>query len=194
MKLNKKILFFVALMCLFSCISLIQDTFAKYVTSTNADSNFTIARWSISINNEDITNESDFSELIVPVFEGTQNIKENIVAPTSEGYFDIVIDGAGTDVSYTYSVKIESTEENTVSDLIIYEYTQDETNYNFVMGSEISGDVLYDVEDSEKLDTIRFKVKWNDDNNETMNNKLDTEASKSGTAAFKVTVSVTQKI
>ena len=89
MKIKKKIVFFVALMSLFYLITLVQDTYAKYVTSTDATADFTIARWNILINDQDILQNSNFSDTIEPVFSGTSYIKDGIVAPTAEGHFDI---------------------------------------------------------------------------------------------------------
>ena len=41
-------------MSLFYCITLMQDTYAKYVSSAEANATLTIARWNILINNQDI--------------------------------------------------------------------------------------------------------------------------------------------
>ena len=119
MKVKKKIMFFVALMCLFYCVSLMQSTYAKYVTTADTNADFTIARWNILVNDQDIKENSNFTNLIVPTFEGTANIKEDVIAPTSEGYFDIVIDGSDTDVSYTYTLTIDYAASNDVDEQVL---------------------------------------------------------------------------
>ncbi len=192
MKIKKKILFFVALICLFYCVSLMQATYAKYVTTAETDASFTIARWNILVNTQDVKENSNFTNLIVPVFEGTTNIKEDVIAPTSEGYFDIVIDGTGTDVSYTYTLNIDYADGNDVDDLVITKYTIGEVNYVYTIGNNITDDVLVNATD--KVTSIRFFVEWNDDTQtQTMDNAEDTIATKNGMAAFKVNLNVIQK-
>lgn len=192
MKVKKKIMFFVALMCLFYCVSLMQSTYAKYVTTADTNADFTIARWNILVNDQDIKESSNFTNLIVPTFEGTTNIKEDVIAPTSEGYFDIVIDGSDTDVSYTYTLTIDYAASNDVDDLIITKYTIGEVNYSYTIGNSISDDVLLNAQD--KVTSIRFYVKWNDDPvTQTMDNGDDTSVTANGNAAFAVNLNVIQK-
>ena len=108
MKTKRKIIFFVALMSLFYCVTFMQDTYAKYVSSTSAIADLTIARWSILINNQDVVNESDFSETISPVFAGSANIRSDVIAPTASGYFEIILNGENTDVSFSYTISIDT--------------------------------------------------------------------------------------
>ena len=192
MKIKKKIIFFVALMCLFYCVSLMQSTYAKYITTADANADFTIARWNILINNQDIRDNSNFSNLIVPEFNGTTNIREGVVAPTAEGEFEIVIDGNETDVSYTYTITIDYNGNNDVDDLIITGYTIDDINYVYTMGDPITDDVL--VNDVNKVTAIKFFVKWNDDpETQSMDNANDTATTSDGIAAFSVNINVIQK-
>ena len=62
MKFKRKMLFFVALISLFYCVSIMQDTYGKYLTSAEANAELTIARWSILVNSQDIVNNSNFSD------------------------------------------------------------------------------------------------------------------------------------
>lgn len=192
MKVKKKIMFFVALICLFYCVSLMQSTYAKYVTTADTNADFTIARWNILVNDQDIKESSNFTNLIVPTFEGTTHIKEDVIAPTSEGYFDIVIDGTETDVSYTYTLTIDYAASNDVDDLIITKYTIDDINYSYDIGDPITDDILLNAEN--KVTSIRFFVKWNDDpTTQTMDNAEDTSTTSYGNAAFAVNLNVIQK-
>ena len=192
MKIKKKIMFFVALMCLFYCVSLMQSTYAKYVTTADTNADFTIARWSILVNDQDIRQNSNFTNLIVPTFEGTTHIKEDVIAPTAEGTFEIEIDGTETDVSYTYTLTIDYANNNDVDDLIITKYTIGDVNYTYTVGDPITDDVLVTAQD--KVTDIIFYVKWNDDaETQTMNNAEDTATTLNGVAAFKVTLNVVQK-
>ena len=175
MKLNRKITFLLALLALFYCVSLIQSTYAKYLSTADADTNITIARWNILVNNQDISQNSNFSEVLEPTFTGNENIKDGVIAPTATGYFDITLDGSTTDVS--------------VTDLKITKYEIDGHSYTY--NGPISGNIL--LNDQNRALTVRVYVEWVDQtDDETMTNVDDTTAANSGVAKFKVNVNVIQ--
>ena len=188
MKIKSKIIFFIALISLFYSVSLIQSTYAKYLSSASANANLTIARWDIKINNHDIIENSNFSESITPTFAGTENIKEGVIAPTAEGYFDITIDGTNTDVSFNYTLDIIHSENNTITDLQLTKYELD--GEEFPVSENITGTINFD--DALKVKTIRFYVSWVDDDSQTMDNALDTESTINGNAAFDVNLNLIQ--
>ena len=88
---NKRINIFLALISLLLLITMVQNTYAKYVSSANANTNFTIATWAFNINRQDVLSSSNFSNTIKPIFVDNENIKPGVIAPTSEGYFDLLI-------------------------------------------------------------------------------------------------------
>lgn len=189
LKFKRKMLFFVALISLFYCVTMMQDTYGKYLTSAEANAELTIARWSILVNDQDIVNNSNFTEAVVPTFNGTSNINSNVIAPTSTGSFDLVINANDTDVSFTYTISLD-TSDCVVSDLVITGYTLEGVHYDYD-GSDITNDVL--LTDTDKTINITFDVEWADGTGETMNNAADTEASKSNIAAFDINVNFIQK-
>ena len=188
-KFKRKMIFFIALISLFYCVSMMQDTYGKYLTSAEANTELTIARWAILVNDQDVVNNSNFTDTVVPTFLGTENIQSNVLAPTSEGYFDLVINGENTDVSFTYTISLDTT-DCVVQDLVITGYTIDGTHYDYD-GSAISNDIL--LNDEDKTVSIRFDVKWNDGTGSTMNNAADTETTKQGPASFDINVNFIQK-
>ena len=186
MKTKRKIVFFIALMSLFYCISLMQETYAKYVSSASAGTNLTIARWNIIVNNQDIQQNSNFSNRVTPVFSGTTNIKSGVLAPTSEGYFDIILDGTYTDTAFTYTIDIDQASTNTVDDLKISRYMVDgvEHAYN---GNSITETIALNA--VVKRREMRFYIKWDDDlATQTMSNAQDTVAANGVVAAFDIDV------
>lgn len=188
-KFKRKMIFFMALISLFYCVSIMQDTYGKYLTAAEATTELTIARWQIYVNDQDIVNNSDFSEVITPTFAGTANIQSGVIAPTSTGSFNLEINGEDTDVSFTYTISLDTTDCN-VSDLQITGYTIGNTHYNYT-GNDITGDIL--LNDTNKVVSITFDVVWNDGTGSTMNNAADTAASKTGPATFDVDVNFIQK-
>ncbi len=191
MKLKRKIIFFLALMSLFYCITLMQDTYAKYVSSAEANATLTIARWNILINNQDILQNSNFSSTITPEFLGTTHIKSGVIAPTAEGSFEIVLNGTSTDVSFAYTITLEENPNNTVTDLTITKYEIDGVEYQYDPDDDITENIY--LNDFDKTRTIKFYVEWNDDSQtETMNNAADTAATYNGVAAYNISVNVIQ--
>ena len=189
MKLNRKITFLLALLALFYCVSLIQSTYAKYLSTADADTNITIARWNILVNNQDISQNSNFSEVLEPTFTGNENIKDGVIAPTATGYFDITLDGSTTDVSFSYDISFSEADDNTVTDLKITKYEIDGHSYTY--NGPISGNIL--LNDQNRALTVRVYVEWVDQTaDETMTNVDDTTAANSGVAKFKVNVNVIQ--
>ncbi len=189
MKPKRKVVFFLALISLFYCITLMQDTYAKYLSSATENAELTIARWSILINDQDVVNESNFSDTITPVFAGTNNIASDVIAPTATGYFDLILNGDNTDVSFRYTISIDTT-DCAVDDLIITGYSINGTTYTY-NGGDVTGTIL--LNDASKTANVRFNVSWNDDAaTQTMDNAADTLASAEETASFTVNVNLVQ--
>src|SRR5574344_2095381 len=132
----KKFRLLIAFISLLICMTFIQETYAIYVNNVDGNAEMTIARWKIIVNNQDITNGSLANATITPVFAGNTNIKANVIAPTSTGYFDIVIDGTNTDVTFNYTISCAPNENSNVTDLVTTGYSIDGgnivtfTNYN----------------------------------------------------------------
>lgn len=187
----KKVYLLLALASLLLLVSVIQNTYAKYISKATANSNFTIASWNFKVNNHDINANSNFSNVIVPVFENNPNIKDNVIAPTSEGYFDINIDHSNVDVSFTEKISLNLSDANTVSDLKITGYAINDGSIIEFNGNEISTDCL--LNDDVKINKYRFYVTWIDNDGQTMQNKDDTEAAKNGNASISVSLSFIQK-
>lgn len=106
MKISKKIFFILG--CIVFCITLIISiqTYAKYLTAADGNGEVSIAKWNIAVNNLSIKNNTDISSTIQPIFPGTENIAEGIIAPNAEGYFDLNLDFTNVDVSFEYSLTV----------------------------------------------------------------------------------------
>jgi hypothetical protein len=192
MKAKKKLRLLIALISLFYLVSTIQSTYAKYTSAAQANTNISVARWNILINNQDIKNNSDFSNTITPTFAGTTNIASNIIAPTSEGYFDVVVNGNNTDVKFQYTITLTVPTTSNVSDLKIFKYTIDEdtTEHTFTDTYTLTNTV--NLADTNKTHTYRFYVKWLDGDGETMDNTADTNATNNGKGIIDISVNVIQ--
>lgn len=186
--MRRKITLFIALLSLLGCISLIQATYAKYITSATADTNLSIAKWSVKINNKDIIHESDFTETITPSFYTNENIKDGVVAPTSKGYFNLILDGTDTDVSYKYVITIEKDSDSSIDDLSITGATinNEDITYTGIIEKSVS------ASSNQKIDTVKLEFEW-DDENGTLDNFEDVKAAKGvELAKFKIHVQFIQ--
>lgn len=176
--MNKKITIPLCIICFLLCLFFIVDTYAKYITSTNESASMNIARWRILVNNKDIRENSTTNAVITPIFNGNDNINSGIIAPNSEGYFDLIIDATEADVSFKYKIEISVNQNSPVKDLITTKYIIDNGNEIPLErdNATIENTVLH--KDNTKPINIRVYIKWDDSNEATMDNDADTEATK----------------
>ena len=182
-----------AICALILCITQIQQTYAKYLDTKEGDTDFTIAKWKILVNQQDITEASTMSSLITPVYIENEHIKEGVIAPGREGYLDLVIDSSNTEVSFRYDISVTSSENSSVNDLIITGYSLNDSEIIPVSDqlNNLSNVIYYT--DTNKENKIRIYFKWRDGTGENMNNEADTNASIQGVnAKLKVNITFTQ--
>ena len=171
---------------------MVQDSYAKYVSSASASSNISIAGWAFKVNNQDVLSNNNFSNTIVPIFSNNSYVKYGYIAPNSEGYFDIRIDSTYVDVTYSETITLSLANSNTVTDLKITGYSLNSGsvvqfgNNNTVITSN------HALNEQNTINTYRVYVKWLEGTGETMDNEDDTDASQDGVAAINVTIDFLQ--
>ena len=186
-------------------ITIIGTTFAKYLTSKPSSAQARLAQWNVKLNDQDITENMDFTELIEINYDTNPNIAENVIAPTSSGYFVVTLDSTGTEVPFDYEFSVD-TSESAVSDYRITSYQLfDATRYHnpltageiallkantdaFVTldsaSATIDGEVYPDVDGSGNYtgDTVKngffICFGWYDGTGEDLDNKEDVQATK----------------
>ena len=123
-KINIKLLFLIlALLFLVLAIISIRTTYARYVTSLTAGGSVELGRWLIKVNDQNILDNADLSNIITPIFnEGSEYITEGKVAPASTGYTEIVIDYSKVTVPFKYDISFSS---DTISDFSLTSYSVD---------------------------------------------------------------------
>lgn len=184
MLLNRKFVLLIACICLFLSVTTLQDTYAKYTSAVNETTDITVARWRILVNNFDIRSSSTTSNLITPVFAGTTNIASGVIAPTATGYFDIVVDASGADLSFTYTITISNAVDSLVDDIIVTSCTVNGSPVTVANGV-ITGTIgLQD----QRVNTIRVFIEWLDGVGETMNNAADTSTTLAEESIAKINV------
>lgn len=176
--INKLKLLIVCFM-LIILVSLMSNTFSKYVSSADGDLNVSFAKWQILVNNLDISDASNSEILFVPVIDSNNEVDENSVAPSSSGYFDIAIDPSNVALSFNYNITF-SIENDDIPDLMISEYAilpVDDSPIEKISldNNVIEKDMIYDPENPFKPFTIRLFFKWYEGENELMDDLADTE-------------------
>lgn len=182
MKLTRKVQILLFAIALLFSIMTVSDTYSKYLTSATGTSDISIARWRILVNNEDIRNNSDISQVITPIFDSNSHIAEGVIAPTSQGYFDIIIDHTAADVSFNYEIGVTTNESSSVTDIMATGYSINGGEIiELEEGDTISADVLNST--TVKVINIRIYIIWDDSETNVMNNSEDTEATISSNPA-----------
>ncbi len=192
MKRDKKTGFLIALISFLLLISTVQDTYSKYRSEASGETNISIARWNIIVNNQDIISNNQINNVLTPIFLNNSNVADGVIAPGAVGYFDLNIDATNVDVSFNYSLITSINAESAVSDLIVVGYTIDGGAMNNVGGMITDYDETILLDAQNKTRTIRLYIKWDDSSS---NNVDDTIAALSdGKAKMNVLINFSQVI
>ena len=175
MKNKRKIFLLLSFLSLFLCLYFVSDTYAKYLTRASAGVTGQVAKWNIKVNNTNVRNNDTLTNVITPVFAGSQHVAANVIAPTVTGYFDLQLDASDVDVSFTYNISVARNAN--LRDFVVTGYQVDSGTTNSVDVSvetpTISDDIL--ITDTTRTHTIRVFIGWNDDaDTQELNNAQDT--------------------
>lgn len=169
-----------------------MDTYGKYLTDLDEQTEIKIARWKILVNGDDVRNNSTTEKIITPVFKDNKNIEDNVIAPGAEGYFDLIIDGSNADVSFKYNIYTSINEDSSVKDLIITGYSIN--NEKKIISNDPNLEDTISLNSENKIINIRVFIKWDDSENSSMTNTEDTLATMTDGAKLDVSLTFTQVI
>ena len=88
--------------------SFVSFTFSRYTATTNSEAIIEIAKFNILVNDKDIMQEQNFNLAL----SSAGNTYNNKLAPDSQGYFEISINPADTQVSLEYEIAFDLTKIN----------------------------------------------------------------------------------
>ena len=156
--MKKKLRILLVFMSLSLTLSLMSNTYSRYVAGATSNVEMQFASWQILVNENDITSATTSSIELIPNIEANEHIANNTIAPSSKGYFDINIDPTNVNVSFGY------------------EYVEgDELEINTISNSTIEGTLNYDNTTEYEPFTIRIYFEWYDAEDNQMNDQADTE-------------------
>lgn len=172
-------------------VSLMSNTYSRYVADTTGSLEVQFAKWKILVNETDITSGNVSSIELTPVVDENENVAQNKLAPSSKGYFDIEIDPTDVEVSFDYEISLEVLNEN-IPDLLVTKYSlikgdtdldKDAIEMNDIVDNVISGTFRYKnvASGSDEVFafepfTIRVYFEWVDNEEvSTMSDEADTQ-------------------
>jgi hypothetical protein len=201
---------------------IIVTTYAKYITSQASKAQARVAQWNINLNDLDISECADFSDLIELTYVNNPHIANDVIVPTSSGYFIVNLDSTGTELPFTYEFSLDVS-ESAVADYRITSYLlYDGASYHnpltpaeladlqsqtddFVELSSSSTTITGEVNPPTDLDrpvvnSFLIYFGWYDGPNEVLDNRNDVAVSKTALSSTPVekgvitlNLSVTQK-
>lgn len=118
-----------------------------------------IAKWNINVNNINVTKSTSFV-IDKIVLENNTSVKEGKMAPGTSGYFDILIDGSNTDVSFRYDIKFDFSKLD-ITNLKIDNI--EEINFNKLIKTDkdtYTNVITLDEIRNNKNNLVRVYVKW----------------------------------
>lgn len=186
--MNKRIKIILILLTISVTLSFMSDTYSRYVVDTTGNIEMSFAKWQILVNEKDITDGTTSNIEITPVIEASNNIKNNTIAPSSKGYFDILINPSNVEMSFDYTVNIKVLNEN-MPDILMSKYAILDENYkegnqitkSNLENNELTGTLVYDNKTENftfKPFTIRIYFEWFEGENEQMDDEADSEIAK----------------
>ena len=105
----KKIFWLIGVFCLLITLLMVVDTYGLFETNASGDSELSIGKWKIKVNQIDVT----FSETITLnnfVYSENQHVDNGYFAPGRSAEFEIVIDTSESDVSVEYDLEIDDSQ------------------------------------------------------------------------------------
>lgn len=157
------------LICMFAITSIVTGlSMAKYQSIYTPSASALIAKWDIKVNDKVISEEgTTMSNVITLVPDESSNVVNGKLAPGYGGYFDIIIDPTGTEVSFNYSINLDTS--NLPTDIILtgYNVGTNGTNEsaNTISNNTIQGNMPIQNNtpfSSTDIQTIRIYWMWND--------------------------------
>ena len=103
-KIEIKILILVV--AFFILLSNVNESYARYLSSSSADTSADFKTWKILVNNTDITNNYSTTMIFTPTIISSSKVRSGKLAPGSIGYIDILVDSSSVKTSYRMTMDI----------------------------------------------------------------------------------------
>lgn len=161
------------------------ETYGLFETNSSGTGGFSIGKWVIVLNNEDISLERSIT-LDDFIYEENSHIESGFFAPGGVAYLDLIIDASNTDVSLEYEISFDDSEFDSHPNIGL-SFTDLQTN-QVIVGDTYSGTISVSAQN--KIIRLRLNLEWDDNSSY---DDADTELI-DGTLSCLVNVNFTQLI
>ena len=168
----RKIIFTCCLLFLLLTILEIGITYGLFETNKLITVDNNIAKWQIKVNDSVINNTNQKFNVTSFIVEEDSNVASGKFAPSSRGYFDIVIDPNETGVAFRYDVTFDWTKLSNMQIKILDIEAIGGNSLTLSNKDTYSGIMLLEDIQDEVTHTIRVNLEWNNDED---NNLTDSE-------------------
>ena len=154
--MRNKIKILIVFITLAFTLSIMSNTYSRYVADASGDVTLNFAKWQILLNDEDITKGEAKTLNITPTILENEHVASNKLAPSSVGYYDIEIDTANVETSFDLHITLENED---MPDLKISKYMINDTEMD-IIDNEINE--TFDYKDNLGTISIRIYFEWYD--------------------------------
>lgn len=167
----KRVCYFLSIVLLIVIIVKIFYTFALLESNTTRVVENGLGKWTILVNETDVTAEEVEFDIDNIVYESDTTVKTGRLAPGLGGYFEIAIDPTDTDVSLRYDITFDCTALESLGTTIGVANVVETSNKNIVQTGEntYTGVISLNEIQANKVDTIRTSISWTNDETKNSN-------------------------
>lgn len=192
MSKKKKIILIVAIISSILLAFMGGQSFSKYVSEVRGNGVAEVATWSFKVNGQ----KEQVQTIQLSSTCNNETLVDNKIAPGTNGSFNIIVDGTGSDVGINYNIKFENESAKPANLKFIY----DNQEYNSIdeLQNNLSGTIHANDEDKTRTLTIHWKWDYETGKDEieiANNDRIDTQNAKDiANYTFYVIVSGTQVV
>ncbi len=166
----KKVYILIGLIMISFTIYEMATSFAKYTSEATATAEKQAGAWVIEVNDQDVSSRNSTKQFQIDslTYPSNDYVLENKIAPSSSGYFDIIINPTGSSVAIRYDVTIDLTALN-ISDAINFESANELGDNNQLIplirtgANTYTGVIDLETVENEEETTARFYLSWDED-------------------------------
>lgn len=190
MSKSKKIILILAILIAIVLSFIGGQTFSKYIAEVRGEGVAEVARWSFKVNGQ----AQEVQTINLASTCNNETLINNKIAPGTEGAFNIIVDGTGSDVGIEYNVKFEN-EMNKPQNL---KFIYSGVTYDSITDLEdkLTGVINANAENKVTTMTVNWEWEYETGSNEDeklANDKIDTQNAQDITNyTFDVVVTGTQ--
>jgi len=176
----------------------VSGTYARYTSTFTGTSSARVAKWAFNLDGGETAGTTLNFKLFESVNDAnvTKGINENIIAPGTEGKFQINLDATGAEVGVDYQIRFENETQKPTNLVFMYQGN----NYSSIKELEENLKGTINANEEEKTKAIEVNWKWAYETGETLeeisrNDEIDTEEVQSiSNYSFDIIVSGTQVV